>query len=173
MKKIKFWSLIIMAAMILPLVSACGGDDGDSPQEAPPIDLTQEYINKLQGTWRLVSRTIDGERVDLTYYTQRLTFFQEGYYKYRLETFDYTLLKKPITPESAPTKTIVEQYAVYLDSDYNQYVIEFWSKLFSDLYEYVRSYYLLKFENNDTRLLRNEIRETRLICKDVWEKVTE
>lgn len=170
MKKIIYSFELVFMCLFAISISSCGGG-GDSSVEAAPIDLYQDYYNKLQGTWKLVSRTIDGERTDLTYYAQKLTFFhQNGIDNYRRETFDYTVQKKPITPESAPTNTTVDQYRLYKDSEYDQYVISLRNKSY---YEYIYGIYIIKFENNNTRLVRNEIHADKYICNDVWEKVTE
>ena len=38
MKKLKFWSMILLMAMSLPLMVSCGGDDSDDETSAPPSE---------------------------------------------------------------------------------------------------------------------------------------
>ena len=48
MKKMKFWSIMMLVAMVLPLMVACGGDDDDSPAGVGGLE-------SLYGTWRYTS----------------------------------------------------------------------------------------------------------------------
>ena len=43
MKQIKFWSILLLIVMMMPLVASCGGDDGDDGGNTG---------NPLVGTWR-------------------------------------------------------------------------------------------------------------------------
>ena len=42
MKQIKFWSILLLTVMMMPLVASCGGDDGDDGGNTG---------NPLVGTW--------------------------------------------------------------------------------------------------------------------------
>ena len=41
MKKLKYWSIILFATMLMPLFSACGGDDSDDESSVPPSEYPE------------------------------------------------------------------------------------------------------------------------------------
>ena len=41
MKKLKFWSMILLMAMSLPLMVSCGGDDSDDESSVPPSEYPE------------------------------------------------------------------------------------------------------------------------------------
>ena len=41
MKRLKYWSIILFATMLMPLFSACGGDDSDDESSVPPSEYPE------------------------------------------------------------------------------------------------------------------------------------
>ena len=63
MKKLKIWSMMMLIAMVLPLMVACGGDDNDASNQSNIVD----GFNINTGR-KLLRLNIIGSQDDITYY---------------------------------------------------------------------------------------------------------
>lgn len=69
MKKLKIWSMMMLMAMALPTIVACGGDDGDDDENGGKLPLTVENI---KGSWST------GYASNYQGYYKYITFSQSG-----------------------------------------------------------------------------------------------
>lgn len=64
MKKIRFWSMMMLAAMVMPVLSSCGGSDDDSPGNGANT-ADDQLKASIEGVWK---RTTGSESNQNTIY---------------------------------------------------------------------------------------------------------
>ena len=73
MKKLKIWSMMMLMAMALPTIVACGGDDGDDDENGGKLPLTVENI---KGSWSTgYASNYQGYYKYITFYTAKIGIF--------------------------------------------------------------------------------------------------
>ena len=86
MNKLKTWSMMMLVAMMLPLVTSCSKDSDDSPQDG-------ELISQAIGTW-MCTASRDTQTNGLSYdglmVGKQVTIKSDGTFTSTAPTFGYT-----------------------------------------------------------------------------------
>ena len=88
MRKIKFWSMLMLMGMLMPLVTSCGGDDDGDGGGSTDGDL----IAKAVGTWMCTQSTDtqQGQSYQGLMVGKEVTINANGTYTSTASTFGYT-----------------------------------------------------------------------------------
>lgn len=158
-KELLFNYLTIVMFFIMGVgFASCGSDNSKDNEEE--VDQTQEYLNKLYGSWELISRVFNGENSDLTYYKQIRTFTKDN--NCHVVTYDYSIKKEKVTPESKPTETFDISFKIYKERTSGKYIL-YTQKPYSNTY--IESYYYIEFEN-DGKILNISDKDRKYYATD-------
>lgn len=134
MKKLKTWSMMTLAAMMLPLLVSCGGDSNDDGDGGYGIAYTVEEIaNILKGTWNVFGNTeynnYDRNETFVNSYKGTIKFGGSDYQSVKFDLtegkkYEYTYTYTDPTTGTQTTDTFSRYIEKSLfDGTYNKYSI--------------------------------------------------
>ena len=162
MKTNDLLKLLLIALFVIVDVGfiSCGNDDSKDEEK---VDLSQDYLNRLYGSWELISRTINGESENLSNYKQVRTYKRDM--TCHIDTYDLRI----ITSQTKPTESFDLPFKVYKEKTTGEYILYYGyrrNSIFS-----TESFYYIKFDNNYKILYQNDRDRGSFVINSKYKKI--